>query len=72
VSVPESRRFPARPDVSCREVDGEAIRYFFNGLSKERRENVRTHLAQCSRCRRKLEVFARLWVRIRARGFHPG
>jgi Putative zinc-finger len=72
VSVPESRQFRARQDVSCRDVDREAIRYFFNGLAKERREAIGAHLAQCPRCRRKLEVFARLWDRTRKRGPHPG
>jgi hypothetical protein len=61
VSVPESRRFQTRGALSCWDVDGEALRYFFNGLPKERREDIRTHLARCRRCRRKLKVFARVW-----------
>jgi hypothetical protein len=72
VSVPESRRSPARQEVSCRDVDGEAIRYFFNGLPKERRDEVQTHLAQCPRCRRKLDLFAHLWARTRERGPRQG
>jgi hypothetical protein len=44
-------------------VDREALRYFFNGLSRPRREAIRAHLAWCPRCRRKLEVFEAVWVR---------
>jgi len=72
VSVPESRRIRAREEVSCRDVDGEAIRYFFNGLPKERRGAVQTHLAQCPQCRRKLDLFARLWAQTRERGPRQG
>jgi hypothetical protein len=42
-------------------VDRQAIRYFFNGLPKERSDSIRSHLAGCSRCRGKLELFARVW-----------
>jgi hypothetical protein len=44
-------------------VDREALRYFFNGLPRARRETIRAHLAWCSRCWRKLLVFEAVWVR---------
>jgi hypothetical protein len=47
-----------------------AIRYFFNGLPKKRRENIRSHLALCLHCRRKLEVFARVWGHAGTSGFN--
>jgi hypothetical protein len=43
-------------------VDRAAIRYFFNDLLTEDREAIQTHLRGCSRCRKKLEAFERVWL----------
>jgi anti-sigma factor RsiW len=48
--------------LSCEAADREAIRYYFNGLPKGRKEAVRAHLAECARCRRKLEAFEEGWL----------
>jgi hypothetical protein len=48
--------------LSCAAADREAIRYYFNGLPKRRKEAVRAHLAECPRCRRKLEAFEAAWL----------
>jgi hypothetical protein len=61
VSFPESSPAGAPCALSCQAVDRQAIRYFFNGLPKERSDSIRSHLAGCSRCRGKLELFARVW-----------
>ena len=61
MSVPQSPRSRARGSLSCEQADKRAIRYFFNGLPKKQSEGIRIHLAGCSRCRRKLEVFASVW-----------
>ena len=57
----ESSAAGARCRLGCRAVDRQAIRYFFNGLTKQRSENIRNHLVACVRCRRKLEAFAKIW-----------
>ena len=49
--------------LPCAAVDREAVRYFFNGLPRSRREAIGAHLAGCPRCRRKLQVFEAVWVR---------
>jgi hypothetical protein len=49
--------------LPCAVVDRDALRYFFNGLSRQRRAAIRAHLASCPRCRRKLQVFEAVWVR---------
>ena len=51
------------PGLACAVVDRAALRYFFNGLPRPRREAIRAHLAWCLRCRRKLQVFEAVWVR---------
>ena len=51
------------PGLTCAVVDREALRYFFNGLPRPRREAIGAHLAGCPRCRRKLQVFEAVWVR---------
>jgi hypothetical protein len=61
MSFSESSPAGARCTLSCQAVDRQAIRYFFNGLPKERSESIRSHLADCPRCRSKLEIFAKVW-----------
>jgi hypothetical protein len=68
VNVPEQRRGCERRRLSCDAVDRQAVRFFFNGLPRRRREAVRDHLADCPRCRCKLEVFAAVWLRAGRRG----
>jgi hypothetical protein len=63
VSVPELPGSYECFKFPCEAVDGEAVRYFFNGLPRERSGAVRTHLTECPRCQRKLEVFEGVWVR---------
>jgi hypothetical protein len=61
MSISESLPAGAQYMLSCQAVDRQAIHYFFNGLSKGRSERIRSHLADCPRCRSKLEIFARVW-----------
>jgi hypothetical protein len=55
------RRFSVRASLSCRTVDQYAVRYFFAGVSAELEAQIRQHLAACPHCRRKLQLFERVW-----------
>ena len=61
MSIPEAV-LPTPPSrLSCAAVDGEAIRYFFNEVPVEVHAALRAHLAECPRCRKKLQLFERAW-----------
>jgi hypothetical protein len=48
--------------LSCKLVDQQAVRYFFDaGLAERIKAGMKRHLATCPRCRRKLELFERVW-----------
>jgi hypothetical protein len=47
--------------VSCDFVDKVAVRCFFAAAVDDTKTAVEQHLADCPRCRRKLELFARVW-----------
>jgi hypothetical protein len=61
VSIPQPVR--AEAPLSCQAVDRQAVRYFFNGLPRKRRQDIHDHLMGCPRCLRKLQVFERAWAR---------
>jgi hypothetical protein len=48
--------------ISMPQVEGPAIRHFFNGLPEGPRQAVCDRLAHCIRCRRKLGAFATAWA----------
>jgi hypothetical protein len=52
-----------RAAFSCEIVDREAVRFFFADVPEDHRAGVQLHLARCRRCRRKLQLFERLWTR---------
>ena len=62
VHIPELSQSGIPLTLSCEAVDRAAIRYFFNDLLTEDREAIQTHLRGCSRCRKKLEAFERVWL----------
>ena len=47
--------------VSCDFVDQTAVRCFFAGAHDTIKAAVELHLSDCQRCRRKLQLFARVW-----------
>ena len=55
---------PMRAALSCETVDREALRLFFADLPEHRRVGILFHLMRCTRCRRKLQLFERLWTRL--------
>jgi len=50
-----------RAPLSCKLVDQHAVRYFFAGVPEDLHGRLRQHFSGCSRCRRKLQVFERVW-----------
>jgi hypothetical protein len=50
-----------RAPVFCNFVDQHAVRYFFTAREAGVPAGVESHLIGCLRCRRKLQVFARVW-----------
>jgi hypothetical protein len=47
--------------VSCKFVDETAVRCFFAGAANHTKAEVELHVAGCARCRRKLQLFTRVW-----------
>ena len=52
-----------RAPLSCNVVDRHAVRYFFAGLAGDVHAGIERHFAQCPRCRRKMQLFERIWRR---------
>jgi hypothetical protein len=72
MAILEPTGLPERPGLSCAMTDRAAVQYFFNGLPDDRRAAVRVHLDRCSRCRRKLTLFAAAWTGCRVKPDRSG
>jgi len=58
-----TERLPMRAALSCTVVDKHALRYFFAGADIDVHAGIERHFARCPRCRRKLQLFERVWRR---------
>jgi hypothetical protein len=61
IRPPQVTPLPMRALVSCDFVDQAALRCFFAGAADVTRSAVEMHLATCPRCRRKVQLFERVW-----------
>lgn len=50
-----------RAPLSCTIVDQHAVRYFFAGVPHDLHAGMERHFAHCPRCRRKRQLFERVW-----------
>ena len=50
-----------RAPLSCDFVDRHAVRYFFAGVPAAVQTGMNRHFAVCPCCRRKVQVFRRIW-----------
>ena len=62
MSTPEAFQSSNGPPLPCGTVDREAVRYFFNEVPDEVHMALQSHLAECQRCRKKLELFETIWA----------
>jgi hypothetical protein len=58
-----TKRLPMRAPLSCSVVDKHAVRYFFAGVAGDVDAGIERHFARCPRCRRKMQLFDRVWRR---------
>jgi hypothetical protein len=47
--------------LSCSRVDQLAVRFYFGSVPEGMQTSIRLHLAECPRCRQKLQQFDRVW-----------
>jgi hypothetical protein len=52
-----------RAPLTCNVVDEHAVGYFFAGVANALHAGIERHFAHCRRCRRKLQLFERVWRR---------